>query len=70
MAKQLALLLIAFYQRAVSPLLPSCCRFQPSCSEYAAGVITKHGFWRGSSRALWRILRCNPLHPGGFDPVK
>ena len=67
---RIALFLISLYQRAVSPLLPNCCRFEPSCSSYAAGVIDKHGFWKGSPKALWRILKCHPLHPGGYDPVK
>jgi putative membrane protein insertion efficiency factor len=70
MAQRLALFLISLYQRAVSPFLPNCCRFEPSCSEYAAGAIRKYGFLGGTPRAAWRILRCNPLHRGGFDPVK
>lgn len=70
MFKRFALFLIALYQRGVSPWLPNCCRFEPSCSAYAAGVIGKYGFWRGFPRALWRILKCHPLHPGGWDPVK
>ena len=57
------------YKRIVSPLLPRACRFQPTCSEYAAEAIETHGALRGSALAAGRILRCNPWHDGGFDPV-
>lgn len=63
------LLLIRLYQLAVSPLLPACCRFTPTCSAYAAEAITRFGALRGGMLALWRILRCHPLAQGGFDPV-
>jgi putative membrane protein insertion efficiency factor len=61
--------LIRFYQRAISPLTPPACRFQPTCSEYALIAIKRHGFIRGSWLGLRRILRCHPFHPGGHDPV-
>ena len=57
------------YQRLLSPLLPPACRFVPSCSEYAAEAIEKHGPLRGVFLALRRIVRCAPWHPGGIDPV-
>ena len=58
------------YQRRLSPLKAApTCRFTPSCSEYAAQAIELHGAVRGSLLAASRILRCNPLHPGGYDPV-
>lgn len=60
---------VGFYQRAVSPLFPPRCRFQPTCSEYAADAITVHGAARGSVLALWRLLKCAPWHPGGLDLV-
>lgn len=65
----LALLLLKVYKRAISPLLPPACRFYPSCSEYAAGAIAKHGLIRGGILAAKRLAKCHPLHPGGFDPV-
>ncbi|HSL93708.1 MAG TPA: membrane protein insertion efficiency factor YidD [Bacillota bacterium] len=69
MAK-IALWLIAFYRRRISPMTRPSCRFIPSCSEYAYQAIEKHGFLRGGLMALWRILRCNPFNKGGYDPVK
>jgi putative membrane protein insertion efficiency factor len=65
--------LFSFYKRAVSPVIHSgaggACRFQPTCSEYATIAIAEHGFFQGASMVLWRVLRCHPLHRGGFDPV-
>lgn len=62
--------LIRWYQRVLSPRKPTpTCRFSPTCSEYAAQAIERHGALRGGWLAAWRILRCNPLVPGGFDPV-
>lgn len=63
------LVLIAGYQRIISPLLPRACRFSPSCSAYAAEAIARHGPARGLVLAARRILRCHPFHPGGDDPV-
>lgn len=61
--------LIRMYQRLVSPFLPRSCRFEPSCSEYAAQALTIHGLWRGLFLGTRRIVRCHPWHPGGYDPV-
>jgi len=61
--------LIRIYQFAISPLIPPSCRFYPTCSHYAAEAIRRHGMIRGSALAAWRLARCHPLHPGGFDPV-
>lgn len=60
---------ISSYRTLVSPLLPRSCRFYPSCSAYAAESIEKYGPWRGALRAIRRLLRCHPWHPGGFDPA-
>ena len=64
-----AILLLKGYKRFLSPLLPPACRFVPTCSEYAAEAIGKHGIVKGSALALWRLLRCHPLCRGGYDPV-
>jgi putative membrane protein insertion efficiency factor len=58
-----------FYKRFLSPLLPRACRFEPTCSVYAREAIARHGFVRGATLALRRLLRCNPFHRGGLDPV-
>lgn len=57
------------YKTYVSPAIPPACRFQPTCSEYAAEAVQIHGVRRGSVLALRRILRCAPWSAGGFDPV-
>lgn len=67
---RMALLAIRVYQRYVSRYLPPHCRFYPTCSEYAAQAIARYGVARGAWLALLRLLRCHPLHPGGYDPVK
>ena len=63
------LLLIKLYRSYLSPFLPASCRFYPSCSAYAQTSFQKLGFWKGAYLSLWRIFKCNPFHPGGFDPV-
>jgi putative membrane protein insertion efficiency factor len=67
--KKLLLGLIRFYRKHVSPLRPPCCRYIPTCSEYALEAIGKYGAWKGSWLALRRLLRCHPFHKGGYDPV-
>jgi putative membrane protein insertion efficiency factor len=66
---QLILWLLHLYKRWLSPLLGPNCRFHPSCSEYARIAVIRFGPWRGSSLAVWRLLRCQPLCSGGEDPV-
>lgn len=61
--------LIRLYQRYVSPLLGDRCRFYPSCSQYAIEALEGHGLIRGGALAVWRLLRCQPLCRGGYDPV-
>ncbi len=67
--KRAALAAIAAYRRWVSPALPRRCRYEPSCSAYAAESIRRFGVLRGLLLSGWRLLRCNPLSHGGFDPV-
>ncbi|MBM3860928.1 MAG: membrane protein insertion efficiency factor YidD [Verrucomicrobia bacterium] len=69
MIRQLLLLLIRAYQLTLSLLVGPCCRFHPSCSQYAAEAIAKHGAARGAWLAARRVGRCHPWHEGGFDPV-
>jgi putative membrane protein insertion efficiency factor len=61
---------IRAYQKVVSPLFGSRCKYYPSCSEYAAQAIGRFGILRGLVLAGWRLLRCNPWSHGGFDPVE
>lgn len=63
------LVLIRLYQVLISPLFPPSCRFVPTCSAYAYEAIRKHGPFKGLFLAAKRVLKCHPLHPGGFDPV-
>ncbi|MDN5873236.1 MAG: membrane protein insertion efficiency factor YidD [Sinobacteraceae bacterium] len=67
--QQLLIFLIRIYQRLISPLLGPRCRFYPSCSQYAVEAIRVHGVFRGLAYAVWRLVRCHPLNPGGYDPV-
>uniref|UniRef100_A0A7C1FSZ3 Putative membrane protein insertion efficiency factor n=1 Tax=Thermomicrobium roseum TaxID=500 RepID=A0A7C1FSZ3_THERO len=67
--RRLALLLIRFYQRFISPGLPPACRFYPTCSEYGYEAIERYGIIKGGILTLRRIARCHPFHPGGYDPV-
>ncbi len=65
--KRLLIYMIKLYQRFLSPLKRPCCRYYPSCSQYAVLAIEKYGALRGSLKALLRLLRCNPLFQGGID---
>jgi len=67
--RRLAVGLIRFYQRYISPVKGPCCRFIPTCSEYMATAITRFGIFRGGWLGVKRILRCHPFCPGGYDPV-
>jgi putative membrane protein insertion efficiency factor len=68
--RSVVLLPIRLYQRLISPLFGSRCKYYPSCSEYAAQAISRFGILRGLVLAGWRLLRCNPWSHGGFDPVE
>jgi putative membrane protein insertion efficiency factor len=61
---------IVFYQRFISPGIPRRCRYEPTCSRYGVQAIQRYGILRGLVLAVWRLLRCNPWSPGGFDPVE
>jgi len=64
------LLLIRLYQLVISPALPAnTCRFYPTCSRYGYQAIYRYGVLKGGWMAIWRVLRCNPFNPGGYDPV-
>ena len=68
--KKVALWLIRFYQKHISPYRKPCCKFVPTCSEYAVEAYEKYGFFKGTRLTVWRILRCNPFSKGGYDPLK
>ena len=67
--RSLLVLPIRAYQRLLSPLFGSRCKYYPSCSEYAVQAVERYGILRGLVLAGWRLLRCNPFSHGGFDPV-
>jgi putative membrane protein insertion efficiency factor len=67
--RAMALLLLRFYKRFLSPLLPRMCRFEPTCSIYMMQSIEKHGFLRGGWLGARRLSRCHVFNPGGWDPV-
>ena len=69
MMRKICIALIQFYKKAISPYLPDACRYTPTCSEYAMEAISKYGAAKGGWMAFKRILRCNPFHKGGYDPV-
>jgi putative membrane protein insertion efficiency factor len=67
--KIIALALIRFYQRVLSPVIPSNCRYDPTCSHYTYEAVQKHGAFKGLWLGMKRIARCHPLGPSGYDPV-
>ncbi|MFO8055957.1 MAG: membrane protein insertion efficiency factor YidD [bacterium] len=66
---RVAIALLKFYKRFISPILPPVCRFTPTCSEYAIQSYARHGFIKGTWLTTKRILKCHPFYPGGYDPV-
>jgi hypothetical protein len=66
---RLLIVTVRSYQLALSPLLGGRCRFHPSCSQYFIDAVRKYGAVRGTLRGLWRVARCHPFHPGGYDPA-
>ena len=67
--KKILIALVKFYRAYISPHTKPCCRYIPTCSEYALEAIEKYGAWKGAWLALRRFLRCHPFHKGGYDPV-
>ncbi|MFN3305806.1 MAG: membrane protein insertion efficiency factor YidD [Candidatus Kapaibacteriota bacterium] len=67
--KYFLIFLVRFYQTIISPLLPPSCRFYPTCSNYSLEAIQKYGAIKGLCMSIKRISKCNPMHPGGYDPV-
>lgn len=67
--KAVMLAVIRFYRKFISPCFPPCCRYTPTCSQYALEAIEKYGAAKGGWLALRRIMRCHPFHKGGYDPV-
>ncbi|HLH39606.1 MAG TPA: membrane protein insertion efficiency factor YidD [Bryobacteraceae bacterium] len=61
---------LRFYKRWISPMLPSACRYYPTCSQYMLQAVEKYGAARGICMGIMRLARCHPFHAGGFDPVK
>ena len=70
LARRVLIGLVRLYQLTLSPLLGGHCRYRPTCSEYFIEAVQKRGAVRGTLMGLWRILRCNPLSRGGYDPVE
>jgi uncharacterized protein len=68
-SKEIFIIPIRMYQAFLSPLVGPCCRFYPTCSDYTIAAIRRYGPFRGLLMGLMRLLRCHPLHPGGYDPV-
>jgi len=68
--KNIFIFVIRGYKKFISPLLSPSCRFYPTCSEYSIQALEKHGVILGVVKSLWRILRCNPLNKGGYDPIE
>lgn len=69
MISKILIAAIRGYRKLISPLKMPCCRFTPTCSEYAIEALQTYGAFKGTMLSLWRILRCNPFCRGGYDPV-
>lgn len=68
--KKILIFFIRIYRKYISPIKKPCCRFYPTCSQYAIEAISKYGALKGAGKAICRIARCNPFCKGGYDPVK
>ena len=69
-ARAVVLAPVIVYRRLISPALPRRCKYEPTCSQYAVDAVRRFGILRGLVLAAWRLLRCNPLSYGGYDPVE
>lgn len=69
MMRNIFIYVIKVYQKIISPMFPSSCRFYPTCSNYAIDSFAKYGVFKGFAKSVWRILRCNPFNKGGYDPA-
>lgn len=67
--RKLVLIPVHIYRYCLSPLMPANCRFYPTCSTYAVGAVMTHGILKGGLLTLYRLARCHPWSPGGYDPV-
>ncbi|MCI1859502.1 MAG: membrane protein insertion efficiency factor YidD [Sporolactobacillus sp.] len=67
--KWIFIFFIRIYQKCISPFTPPSCRFYPTCSEYAAEALKRFGVFKGGWLTIRRLLKCQPFHPGGYDPV-
>jgi putative membrane protein insertion efficiency factor len=70
MLNKIFIYFIELYQKYISPYKASTCRFYPTCSQYSKQALEKHGLVKGIMYTVVRLLKCHPLHPGGYDPVK
>ena len=68
--KKALILIVVFYQKAISPWMGKRCRFYPTCSEYSKQALTKYGVIKGLYLSIKRIIKCNPFNAGGFDPIE
>ena len=68
--KRILIWMITFYRKCISPYKKPCCRFAPTCSQYALEAVEKYGALKGIYLALRRLLKCHPFHEGGYDPLK
>ena len=68
--REAVIAVLRLYKRWISPLLPSACRFHPTCSDYMCQAVEKHGVLRGVWLGIRRLSRCHPFHAGGLDPVR
>ena len=67
--KNIMKLIVRFYQKCISPIIPARCRFYPTCSDYFLQALDRYGFFKGTYLGTKRVLKCHPFNPGGYDPL-